>query len=891
MANLSLTGKLDRREKYKKDFVTKIIVTSIGGMAGGLLVGYVLGGGQTEEMTIITFVNTLTNPAYRDAVKLGLGCGFLFAVFGDLFAYQNYEKFKNRRPDEEYGSAKFLTPAELPWFNQQFFFDPQICQKYDKNSKKKTYTYYDRDNLKKVCKQLKHSKKAWDDCFMHSQILGQDVYISMNCKYINRNLNSITIGGSGQGKSYSELLPNALNANCNYIFTDPSGEIYAKVGKFLEMMGYELKIFNVDEFFLSMKYNPMAYVETEKDYNILVDALNKNIQPDKKAGGTNEFFDDAKDSLVCALIALLKELYPVLPIPEDATDEERRSLEEQNRKNRLKQTLSNVMELLRMAEQEADENGNATSTLDEMFDKLRQVNKRSYAAKMWENFKVGGPKVCNEVIISAAAVFGRFFDTDDIAWLTMEDELHLEDLASEKKCALFLVIPQETKTYNFMCSMIYSQLFQISLKAGKKWRDEHNGGKGDPAVPRHISYWLDEFANCGKIPNFMEIISVARKYNISINIIIQGMAQLKAMYPREEWEIIFANLDEMVYLGGMEPSTVKWLSEKLGKETIMAMSKGYQAKTSSMNAQNMAHSLLSPDEIEQMSRSNEIVFISGTKPIQTRKFDLSKHPNFKYCGEADPENNLNVREKFAGNEIDYDLLDESLVSEEEIINYDFSKLYLKKGHKRGEIKPKEKKTDQPADDSPVNASSGGGIYSPGDEINRIASDRTLSPDEKIRRIQEIKRAQKNLAQPVNDEFFNRYDLLNADVYEGFVPDHEFHEEDFDYSSLNLDMSVLEEDDLDSLDMSEAESGVEDVPDATDYLSDPDEDEDDEADYEDYVAADNSAGGYEDEDISDEEIRMILQNSEEDEEESKKKSGTAGGGKNIDVSTPDFSMPF
>lgn len=771
MGNIKLTGKKDRNSRQLRSLAIVIgIITGVG-ILFGILGGYKLGGGTAESVSLLDLYRSFRDPLF-DAKKFWAGfmLAMLGSLFGDIYAYTRYEQYKNRRPDEEHGSAKLMAPGEMDRFNQQFFYDPAICVLYDKKRKtrRKKYTIYDKDNLKKICKSKRHSANAYKACFLNSQILGQDVYISMNTKFINRNLNTITIGGSGQGKSYSELFPNALNANANYIFTDPSGEIYAKVGKYLLSEGYELKVFNVDEFHLSMKYNPLAYIETEKDYNILVDALNKNIKPNKTQGGTNEFFDDAKDSLVCALIALLKELFPVIPIPEDASGEEREALVEANRKNARKQTLSNVMELLRMANQEMDEDGNQTSTLDEMFSKLRQVNRRSYAAKMWENFKVGGPKVCNEVIISAAAVFGRFFDTDDIAWLTMEDELHLEDLASDKKCALFLVIPQDTKTYNFMCSMVYSQLFSIATKAGKKWRDDHN--LENPTLPRHLSFWLDEFANIGKIPSFMELLSVVRKYNISINIIIQGMAQLKSLYPKDEWEIIFANLDEMIYLGGMEPSTVKWLSEKLGKETIKSMSMGYSGRSGSLNMQNMARNLLTPDEIEQMSRAHELIFISGCKPIQTRKYDLSGHPNFDMCGEADPANNLNIHDRFKKNAIDYELLDQSLVTVDEIQGYNFDKLYLKEGYKRGQIAQ-----------SPVKSDSNG--------TDVIKQDKKLSADEKARKLKELKNKETNLDQMVDESFVARLDLTNAEIFEGFVPDHEFAGEDYDITADELDLDA------------------------------------------------------------------------------------------------------
>lgn len=758
-----LTGNEDRKSVYNKNFYMKLGLFSAGGILAGIVIGYIFGGGDVNQIDPVSIIKTFLDPSFdRQYISLGLLFGFVIAICADAYAYTNYEKYKNMRRGEEHGSAKLMTPSEMPAFNQQFFYDPNICKKYDWNSRLWNYTYYDKNNLKLVCTSSRHNYRAYRACFKNSQIMGQNVYLSMNAKFINRNLNTLTIGGSGQGKSYSELFPNALSANCNYVFTDPSGEIFQKTGRFLISQGYKIKVFNVDEFHLSMKYNPLAYVERETDYNILVDALNKNIKVEKKSGTVNDFFEDGKDSLMCALFALLKELYPIRPIPKNISDKERKAIEAQNLINRRRQTLSNAMELLRMAEQEQDENGNACSTLDSMFESLRQVNRRSYAAKMWKNFKIGGQKVCNEIIISVAAVFGRFFDTDELAWLTLEDELHLEELASEEKCALFLIIPQDTKTYNFMVSMIYSQLFSIAAKAGKKWRDEHD--LENPSLPRHLSFWLDEFANCGKIPSFLELLSVVRKYNISINIIIQGMAQLKKMYPQDEWEIIMANLDTMIYLGGMEPTTVKWLSEKIGKETINLASHGY-SKQGSENISSTGRALLTTDEIEQMSRSNELVFISGCKPIQTRKYDLTTHPNYKYSGEANPKNNLNINKIFKDNEIDYDILDLSLITREDIIHYNFDNLYLKKGHKRGMIAPKEPTT--------------------ADKIMDINQDETLTDTEKIRRINELKNGNIIHGQRFHDDP-KRILATNAQLYDGYSPSYEFDNgEAFDFTELNL----------------------------------------------------------------------------------------------------------
>ena len=364
---------------------------------------------------------------------------------------------------------------------------------------------------------------------------------------------------------------------------------------------------------------------------------------------------------------------------------------------------------------------------------------------MWENFRVGGPKVCNEVIISAAAVFGRYFDTDDLAFLTSDDELRLEELAGEEKVALFLVIPQSTATYNFMVSMIYSQLFDIVMKMGKKWRERYR--LSDPRLPRHLSFWLDEFANCGRIPNFLQLLSVVRKYNISINIIIQGMAQLKGMYPREEWESILANLDTMIYLGGMEPGTVKWLSEKLGKETIRQVSASSGRAGGSQNFSNTGRALMTPDEIEQMSRSNELIFISGCKPIRTKKYDLRKHPNYGQCGEANENNNFDAALYFKTEKIDYVALEEARVKKEDIEGYDFRRIRVKDGVKRGTLPVK-----------------GAEKWSPDQS--------TLTEDEKKRRIAEREKAAQNLNQNPENLLY-RVDLSNAKLYSGYRADYEF----------------------------------------------------------------------------------------------------------------------
>lgn len=639
-------------EKIEKSFVFQTITLSVLTVIGGP-VAYLYT--KAEDKTLSGYINVFREPLDGERMKLCVMVSLIVGLYAILMSYNKYIREKGSRRGREHGSSKLMSLKDMPKFRRGFFFDPKIISSCGDDYKKDVKSvYFDNIELKKMLKDSRKCEKELKKnpikplksekerpkyemspghrCFMNSQIMAQDVYVSMNCKFINRNLNTLTIGGSGQGKSFSELFPNVMLANANYVITDPSGEILQKCGKFLRSQGYCIKVFNIKDFDQSMRYNPLMYIEDEKDINILVDALNKNIDGgEKKGGGSNDFFEKAQMSLTAALFSALRELYP---------------------NNPEKQTLFNVMELLRMAEQKTDpETGEQYSDLDNFFDVLEQKNPRSYSVRMYRNFQVGGPKVCGSVIISATAVFGRFFDNDAMARLVEADDLDLYDFVTgvdengnPLKCALFLVIPQDTTTYNFMVSMIYSQLFSIATKGGEKWRLQHN--LDNPSLPRHLSFWLDEFANVGKIPSFLEVLSVVRKYEISINIIIQALSQLKTNY-KDDWETILGNTDTMIYLGGQEPSTVKQMSEKLGKETIKTHSSSISGGKNggSVSMQSAGREVMTTSEIEQISRAYELVFITGCKPFKARKYDLTKHPNYNFFGEADPKNNnLNISE-------------------------------------------------------------------------------------------------------------------------------------------------------------------------------------------------------------------------------------------------------
>lgn len=717
----------------------------------------------------------------KDALELWV----IFALIGSfalfIYCFKQYIIAINSRKDEEYGSSKFMEEKDMPEFRKNFFFDPKVvsqCKGYKHVGEK---TKWNKEELKKTIKNTrplerelkKNPIKPFDEgnreekaenspgyqCLLNSQILAQDIYLSMNCKYINRNLNSIIVGGSGQGKSFSGLLPNALNANANYVFSDPSGEIIKKVGKYLESQGYEIKLFNVENMRQSQRFNPFMYLEAEMDYNILVDAINRNIKDDRaKAGGSNEFFDDAKDSFLVAVIALIKEIYPDNP---------------------ERWTFFNMMELIRMAEQKVNSDGvSASSELDELFEKIGTANRRSYAYKMWRNFKVSGPKVCNEVLSSASSVYGKYFDNDEISNITMTDELNLRDIASNKKYALFISIPQNTGTYKWMASMVYSQLFMIIDKEGKRWSRENN--LPDPRLPRHVSLWLDEFANTGKIPDFLTMLAVVRKYNVSINIIVQTLNQLKGMY-KDSWENIIGNCDSCIYLGGQAPGDLKIIAEKLGKETIKSHSYN-EGKQSSQGYQNMGRDLMTTSEIQQMARAKELVFITGCKPFRARKYDLTQHPNYKYSGEYSPDNNYNL--ELFDNDLDIDLIEDNTIRPEDLVNMEFEQKEY--GHKRKQAAAEKKASEENKTDDKKDADSQNGT---GDQPK--CDNPGLSEEEKQRHQEYIDTHADNMDKPLNEIVDTILMGRDYQVFADFAPDYEFTTDNFSLGDLNLDEFVQE----------------------------------------------------------------------------------------------------
>jgi len=483
-----------------------------------------------------------------------------------------------------------------------------------------------------------------------NMILTNDVFLGMNTRKTLRNNNILVIGGSGSGKSRFFVKPNILQANCSYVITDPSGELLVSQGKFLEDNGYKVKVFNLVDMEHSNCYNPFNYIRDDLGVLMLVNCLIKNTTPPGKGGG-DPFWEKSETALLQALIFYLIKYRPK---------------EERN--------FTSVMKLLRAAE--VDENNPSTkSPLDRLFDQVERTDPDSIALKSYRTFKMGAGKTLKSILISCAVRL-TVFNMKEIENLTGTDDIDLGRLGDEKQ-ALFVVIPAADDTYNFLVSMMYSQLFEtlyyhaenecpkgyyitennmrIKFVETEKEADdyirEHPGlekTKGKKALALHCRFMLDEFANIGQIPEFDKKLATMRKYEISCSIILQNLAQIKEMYDKKA-EGLIGNCDTILFLGSSELETCKYISEKLGKGTVVIRnnSRSRGAKGSSSLSYNRdARDLMSPDEVARMDNSECIVFIRGLQPFKTKKYDYPKHPNYKYTGDNKDDYLYDYESKF-----------------------------------------------------------------------------------------------------------------------------------------------------------------------------------------------------------------------------------------------------
>lgn len=443
-------------------------------------------------------------------------------------------------------------------------------------------------NKKMIDKKYKQSPK------FNNKLMTQNVCIGLNAKKHRRNLNTLVCGGSGAGKTRFFCKPNLMQCNTSFVILDPKGEILRDTGNLLKEKGYEIKVLDLITMERSYCYNPFVYLNNDNDVQKLVTNLFKSTTP--KGSQTNDpFWDTSASMLLSALI-----FYLHYEAPED------------------EQNFAMVMEMLRAASIEDEENPRP-SPLDELFSELELSNPEHIALKYYRSYHSGSAKTLKSIQITLAARLEKF-NLESLASLTLTDEMELPSLG-EKKVALFALIPDNDTSFNFLVSILYTQLFQQLFYAADHIH------KGSLPVPVH--FLMDEFANVSLPDDFDKILSVMRSRGVSVSIILQNLAQLKALFEKQ-WESIVGNCDEFLYLGGNEQSTHKYVSELLGKETIDTNTYGKSTGRSgnySTNYQISGRELLTPDEVRRLDNEYAILFIRGEKPIMDLKYDILKHPN------------------------------------------------------------------------------------------------------------------------------------------------------------------------------------------------------------------------------------------------------------------------
>ena len=427
-----------------------------------------------------------------------------------------------------------------------------------------------------------------------NKLMTQNVSIGLNAKKHRRNLNTLVCGGSGAGKTRFYCKPNLMQCNSSFVILDPKGEIVRDVGKLLEAKGYEIKVLDLISMEKSHCYNPFVYLRSDNDIQRLVTNLFKSTTP-KGSQSNDPFWDTAASMLLLALV-----FYLHYEAPED------------------EQNFSMIMEMLRAGAIE-DEEEPRPSPLDNLFSELEYENPDHIALKYYHSYHSGSAKTLKSIQITLAARLEKF-NLESLASLTSTDELELETLG-EKKTALFALIPDNDTSFNFLVSILYTQLFQQLFYSA----DHIHGG----SLPIPVHFLMDEFANVSLPDDFDKILSVMRSRSVSVSIILQNLAQLKALFEKQ-WESIVGNCDEFLYLGGNEQSTHKYVSELLGKSTIDTNTYGKSEGRSgsySTNYQISGRELLTPDEVRMLDNRYAILFIRGERPVLDFKYDILKHPN------------------------------------------------------------------------------------------------------------------------------------------------------------------------------------------------------------------------------------------------------------------------
>ena len=527
----------------------------------------------------------------------------------------------------------FFTSMGTAWGNPMPSFHPfDLCIGLAIGAAFRLVVYVRSKNAKKYRHGEEYGSARWggpkdiepfvDPEFENNVILTRTESLTMNNRPKDpktaRNKNVLIIGGSGSGKTRFWLKPNLLQCSSrkypvSFVVTDPKGQVLDECGNALLRYKYRIKVFNTINFRKSMHYNPFAYIHDEKDILKLVTTLMANTKGDGKSGGDGDFWEKAEKLLYTALIAYIHYVAPV---------------EEQNFGTLI--TFLNAMEV-----REDDET--FQNPVDQMFEALEQKSPNHFAVRQYKLFKLSAGKTAKSILISCGARLAPF-DIAELREITRYDELELDTLG-DRKSALFLIMSDTDSTFNFLISMIYTQLFNLLCE---KADDQYHG-----RLPVHVRCLIDECANIGQIPNLEKLVATIRSREISACLVLQAQSQLKAIY-KDNADTIIGNMDTRIFLGGSEPTTLKELSAALGKETIdmfnTGVSKGSQ-ESHSVNYQRTGHELASVDELAVLDGGKCILQLRGVRPFLSDKYDLTKHPNFQYTADCDEKNRFDI-EKF-----------------------------------------------------------------------------------------------------------------------------------------------------------------------------------------------------------------------------------------------------
>lgn len=565
--------------KLKKLLILSIPYILVGLFATNLGEAWRLAEGTDMSAKLLSFFVTLPIALNNPLPSFHFGDLLIGIICGAGLRLAVYLKGKNAkkyRHNEEYGSARWGTAKDIEPFIAPDFEDNIILTKTERLM---------------MSNRPKNPANA-------------------------RNKNVLIIGGSGSGKTRFWLKPNLLNCNSkkfpvSFVITDPKGSIVIECGNALLRFGYNIKIFNTINFKKSMHYNPFAYIHSEKDILKLVTALIANTKGDGKAG--DEFWTKAETLLYCALIGYIHYEAPV---------------EEQN--------FSTLIEFLNAMEVREDDE-DFQNPVDLMFEALEKKNPNHFAVRQYKKYLLAAGKTAKSILISCGARLAPF-DIQEVRDVTAYDELQL-DTIGDKKTALFLIMSDTDATFNFLISMIYTQMFNLLCEKA----DDVYGGR----LPIHVRCLIDEAANIGQIPNLEKLVATIRSREISACLVLQAQSQLKAIY-KDNADTIIGNMDSRIFLGGSEPTTLKELNQALGKETIDTYNTSNTRGNSpsyGMNYQKLGKELATIDELAVLDGSKCILQLRGVRPFKSDKYDLTQHPNYKYTSDYDKKNEFNI-EKF-----------------------------------------------------------------------------------------------------------------------------------------------------------------------------------------------------------------------------------------------------